>query len=209
MTTDPRTDPPATDPAPGRTPERDDRLAGLVARVALRDREAFEQLYRATAPYLLGLALAVLGRRDRAEDALQEAFLNVWHGAAGFNPALARPMTWLINIVRHKAIDKRRAGRAQAEADVELDEALALPADAALQPERLLADHLTKLRIGECMAALSAPQRQALALAHYRGLVVTEVAAAMRAPLGTVKAWLRRGGDRLRDCLQAAGVHAA
>jgi RNA polymerase sigma-70 factor (ECF subfamily) len=196
-------------PVPTDTDARDERLAGLMARVAVGDRAAFEQLYRATAPYLLGLALAVLGRRDRAEDALQEAYLNVWHGAAGFNPALARPMTWLINIVRHKAIDKLRAGRTQAAADVELDEAMQLPADAATQPERLLADSLTKLRIGECMAALSAPQRQAVALAHYRGLVVTEVAAVMRAPLGTAKAWLRRGADRLRDCLQAAGVQAA
>lgn len=186
---------------------RDDRLTGLMARVALRDREAFEQLYRATAPYLLGLAMAVLGRRDRAEDALQEAYLNVWHSAAGFNPALARPMTWLINIVRNKAIDKHRAGRTQAAADVELDdEAMQVAADAALQPERLLADSLVKLRIDACMAALSAPQRQALALAHYRGLVVTEVAEVLRAPLGTVKAWLRRGGERLRDCLSAAGV---
>jgi RNA polymerase sigma-70 factor (ECF subfamily) len=196
-------------PVPTDTDARDERLAGLMARVAVGDRAAFEQLYCATAPYLLGLALAVLGRRDRAEDALQEAYLNVWHGAAGFNPALARPMTWLINIVRHKAIDKLRAGRTQAAADVELDEAMQLPADAATQPERLLADSLTKLRIDQCMAALSAPQRQALALAHYRGLVVTEVAAVMRAPLGTAKAWLRRGGDRLRDCLQAAGVQAA
>jgi RNA polymerase sigma-70 factor, ECF subfamily len=189
---------------------RNQQLAGWVARVAVGDRQAFEQLYRATAPYLLGLAIAVLGRRDRAEDALQEAYLNVWHGAAGFNPALARPMTWLINIVRHKAIDKLRAGRTQAAANVELDdEALALPADAALQPERLFAESLTRMRIDQCMAGLSAPQRQALALAHYRGLVVTEVAEAMRAPLGTAKAWLRRGADRLRDCLRAAGVQPA
>lgn len=206
--TEPALAPPTSHAAPD-PHARDDRLAALVARVALRDRAAFEQLYRATAPYLLGLALSVLGQRDRAEDALQEAYMNVWHGAAGFNPALARPMTWLINIVRNKAIDKRRAGRTQAEANVELDdEALQVAGDAALQPERLLADSLVKLHIDACMAALSAPQRQALALAHYRGLVVTEVADVLRAPLGTVKAWLRRGGERLRECLMSAGVQS-
>ena len=56
---------------------------------------------------------------------------------------------------------------------------------------------------------MTAPQRQALALAYYRGLVHTEIAQALGAPLGTVKAWVRRGSDRLRACLEQAGVSAA
>ena len=189
-------------------PERSNaELARLLARVAMHDRVAFEQVYRLTCDHLLGLAHGILNRRDRAEDVLQEAFINVWHGAAGFNPALATPMTWLINIVRNKAIDKLRSGRAERDATVELDdEALAQRADPALQPQALLEDSLLRARIGACMAGLQPAQRQALALAYFRGLVHSEIAETLGAPLGTVKAWVRRGSDKLRVCLQAAGI---
>lgn len=187
-----------------------EELARLLARVALQDRRAFEQVYRLTSAHLLGLAEGVLGRRDRAEDVLQEAFMNVWYGATGFNPAIATPMTWLINIVRNKAIDKLRSGKAERASTVELDdEAMNLPGDASLQPQQLFDESLKKVHIDQCMGELSAPQRQAIALAYYRGLVHTEIAEALNAPLGTVKAWVRRGVDRLKSCLEAAGVQAA
>jgi RNA polymerase sigma-70 factor, ECF subfamily len=185
-------------------------LARLLARVALRDAAAFRALYRATAAHLLGLAVGIVGRRDRAEDVLQEAFMNVWRGAAGYNPALATPMTWLINIVRNKAIDKLRAGQAERRSTVELDdEALALPDADERQPAQLLDRSLRKARVDDCMATLAAGPRQAIALAYYQGLVHTEIADALGAPLGTVKAWVRRGVDRLRGCLEAAGVSSA
>ena len=115
-----------------------DSLANLLARVALQERVAFERLYRDTSASLLGLAFGILGRRDRAEEVLQEAFMNVWYGAAGYNPTIASPMTWLINIVRNKAIDKLRSGRTERAVTGELDdEALNQPADAALEPAGL------------------------------------------------------------------------
>lgn len=189
---------------------RPDDLQALLGRVALHDRQAFEQLYRATCSHLLGLAHGILRRRDWAEDVLQDAFMNVWYGAAGFNPTLASPMTWLINIVRNKAIDRLRSGRPSRDATIELDdEAMQLAAEPALQPERQLDDSLNKVHIDRCMAALAGAQRQALALAYYRGLVHSEIADALGAPLGSVKAWVRRGAERLRGCLEAAGVHGA
>jgi RNA polymerase sigma-70 factor (ECF subfamily) len=186
-------------------------LAPLIARVALRDRAAFERLYRATSASLLGLAIGILQRRDRAEDVLQEAFIKVWHGAAAYDATVARPMTWLIHIVRHQAIDRLRSQRGeQARTVVWDDESLREHADPdAPQPLQLLEASLARAHIDVCMAALSAPQRQAIALAYYRGLVHTEIAGLLDAPLGTVKAWVRRGVDRLRDCLEAAGVQGA
>jgi RNA polymerase sigma-70 factor (ECF subfamily) len=182
-------------------------LAAWLARVAMHDRGAYEMLYRATSAHLLGVAFRILSHRERAEEVLQEAFINVWHSAGSFNASLASPMTWLINIVRNKAIDALRSGRAERLSTVALDdEAMAVAADEAGQPQRLLEEHLARLQIDTCMAELSAPQRQALALAYYRGLVHTEIAQAMGTPLGTAKAWVRRGLDRLKDCLDAAGV---
>jgi RNA polymerase sigma-70 factor (ECF subfamily) len=188
-------------------------LAEWLARAALRDRAAFERVYQATSAHLLGVAFRILGQRERAEEVLQEAFMSVWHNAGTFDAAIATPMTWLINIVRNKAIDAHRSGRTERASTVPLDdengEALAVAADGASLPAQLLEEHLVKLRIDACMAALTAAQRQALALAYYRGLVHSEVAEAMRVPLGTAKAWVRRGLDRLRACLESAGVSSA
>jgi RNA polymerase sigma-70 factor (ECF subfamily) len=64
------------------------------------------------------------------------------------------------------------------------------------------------LHIERCLGALDGSHRQSLALAYYQGLSHSEVAAQMGAPLGSVKAWIRRGLDKLRDCLQAQGVGA-
>lgn len=184
-------------------------LARLLGRVALRDRVAFEGVYRATCAHLLGVAFRILNQRERAEEVLQEAFMNVWHNAGSFNATVASPMTWLINIVRNKAIDTLRSGRTERASTVELDdEAMQIADEHTPQPQQLLDESFAKLRIDGCMAALGASQRQALALAYYRGMVHTEIAEALGAPLGTVKAWVRRGLDKLKGCLEAAGVTA-
>jgi RNA polymerase sigma-70 factor (ECF subfamily) len=72
----------------------------------------------------------------------------------------------------------------------------------------LLDESLTKVNIDRCMSELNPSQRQALALAYYKGMVHTDIAEALNAPLGTAKAWVRRGLDKLKACLEAAGVTA-
>src|SRR5690349_21276475 len=113
-------------------------LAALLARVALGDRTAFERVYRAACAHLLGVAFRILNNRERAEEVLQEAFMNVWHGAGGFDASVAAPMTWLINVVRNKAIDALRSGKTERASTSALDEeALAVAGDAREQPQAL------------------------------------------------------------------------
>jgi RNA polymerase sigma-70 factor (ECF subfamily) len=189
---------------------RADDLAELLARVALGERTAFERLYRATCDHLLGVAYQLLGNRSWAEDVLQEAYVSVWHGARGYQAGLARPMTWLIHVVRHRAIDALRSRHGERKYTEPLQAAHEEVADAGTDgPAQCLAASLARVRIDHCMAGLAPGQRQALALAYYRGLVHSEIAQALNAPLGTAKAWVRRGLDRLRDCLAAAGVEEA
>lgn len=185
-------------------------LATLLSRVALGDRAAFEQVYKRTCAHLLGVAVRVLHNTDQAEEVLQESFMNVWHNAGSYSPGVAQPMTWLINITRNKAIDALRSGKSETSHTRPLDDAaLQVAGDPLLEPQQWLDRSLTHAHIDACMGSLSAAQRQALALAYYRGLAHPEIAEALAVPLGTAKAWVRRGLEKFKTCLLAAGVQGA
>jgi RNA polymerase sigma-70 factor, ECF subfamily len=182
-------------------------LQQLLARTALGDRAAFRQLYEASAPRLLGVALRLLNRRDQAEDVLQEAYVSVWHQAGGYTAAVSAPMTWLTAIVRNRALDLLRS-EARHPTEV-LDEAedgahRQLPDDRP-NPLGLLEQAASALQIRGCLASIDGPQKQCLALAYYHGLSHSELAAQLGSPVGSVKVWLRRGLELLRRCLATAG----
>jgi RNA polymerase sigma-70 factor (ECF subfamily) len=204
----------STTMARGESPPDNEDLARWLSRIALGDRRAFEQLYRATCGYLMAVAWRVLQRRQLAEEVLQDAFVKVWHSAGAYDARLGVPMTWLINIVRNRAIDVRRA-RATATAegpdDLEDGEDPVREGQPGLAsgPEQWLEASIKKARVETCMGQLTAAQRQALALAYYQGMSHAEVAEALNAPLGTAKAWVRRGLTYLKNCLEAVGVHAS
>ncbi|MBP8007485.1 MAG: sigma-70 family RNA polymerase sigma factor [Burkholderiales bacterium] len=184
-------------------------LADLVARVALGDRQAFRRLYEATAPSLLGVALRLLRDRGRAEDVIQEAFVSVWHRAGGFRASASAPMTWLTAIVRNRALDTLRSD-ARHDADPLVDDedededAAREVEDDRPEPLGLLTQAADALAVRACLEAIDGSQRQCLALAYYHGLTHAEMAAHLGSPIGSVKAWLRRGLEKLRRCLERA-----
>ena len=175
-----------------------------LARVALGDRAAFARVYQATSAHLFGVALRILNRRDVAEDVLQEAFVSVWHHAGSYQAASGQPMTWMISIVRNKALDVVRSAAVRHETEMPLTaEGDAIDVqDERPNPLQLLTQATDAMAIRGCMEALDASHRQCLALAFYKGMSHSEVAAHMRAPLGSVKAWVRRGLERLKKCLE-------
>lgn len=193
-------------------------LQELLAETARGDHAAFAAVYERTHAHLFGVALRMLGREQAAEDALQEAFVSVWKSASQYRSQVGgvevQPMTWLIAVVRNKALDALRVRARRKE--TELPDADALEdgeAGTPVQPGgasalELLVQASQALHIEECMGSLQGTYRQSLALAYYQGLSHGEVAAQMGAPLGSVKAWIRRGLDRLKACLQSQGVAA-
>lgn len=176
-----------------------DRLPphGADAHVALRE------LYDLTSAKLYGVALRVVGNRGWAEDALQEAYLNIWRIAGDYRAALSPPMAWMGVIVRSRALDflRRRAGQ-RADQAQELDEFVSEtvagdspdPMDTTQASEQAWALH-------ECLRKLEAREREVLSLAYLRDLSHSELAAQLKLPLGTVKTWIRRGLEQLRGCM--------
>ena len=179
-------------------------LSALLARVALGDRSAFARVYELTSAHLFGVALRILNRQELAEDVLQDAFVNVWNNAGSYSAAVAQPMTWLISIVRNKALDHLRSQqRHKAEsltAGDDEDDEMQIEDDRP-DPLGLLTQAADALRIRDCLDTLDASHRQSLALCYYHGMSHSEAAEHLDAPLGTVKAWVRRGLERLKKCL--------
>jgi RNA polymerase sigma-70 factor (ECF subfamily) len=172
-------------------------LAPLLAAVAQGDRRALRTVYERQSVRLFGVANAILRDRDAAADALQDAFLRIAQRAGQFDATRGAPEAWLAGIVRHAALDiARRRGREIPTDDPTLG-------DAAVAPDALdrVAAEAEGQRLRECLAALEAKNRDGIVLAFVHGLSHAQVAARLDLPLGTAKAWIRRGLMRLRECL--------
>jgi RNA polymerase sigma-70 factor, ECF subfamily len=194
----------AVDPA--QQLERSARLMELLARTALADQTAFEQLYRLTSPHLYGVAMRILRESAAAEEVLQESFVNVWHHAGSYVAARSQPLTWLTSIVRNRCLDRLRKHDVDTVSIDDEDHTMTI-ADRSPLPLDLLLSGAEAGAVRRCVEALDAGQKQAIALAFYQGLSHSELARHLKQPLGTVKSWIRRGLERLKACLDGAGVH--
>jgi RNA polymerase sigma-70 factor (ECF subfamily) len=197
---------------PATQPSQAPDLEGLLARMALGDQAAFKQLYDRTARTLFSIVVRLLRDQAWSEEVLQEVYVNVWHSAGSYASARSQPMTWLMTIARYKAMDALRSTAREREHVVRIarnhddEDGADVPdvADDSAGPLELLVQGIDAVRLRGCVQGLEPAQRQAIALAFYDGLTHAELAAHLRQPLGTVKAWVRRGLDRLRRCLGGA-----
>jgi RNA polymerase sigma-70 factor (ECF subfamily) len=191
----------------------DQEVRKLLLRAAARDEgsaEAFERLYRLCAPLLLGVAQRILGRREVAEEVLHDAFAGIWRKVEGFDPFAAQPVAWLVTIVRNRALDVRashdvsRVDSYHEAPDEDPEGALDRLFDWTPGPDDSEDRRRAAKWLRECLRKLQAPERQALVLAYDRGLSHGDLAAHLGKPLGTVKAWVRRGMANLRACVEAS-----
>lgn len=182
------------------------RLATLLERIAAGEQSALAQLYDHTSPILYGLLLRMLRQPERAQEALQDCYLRVWHRAETYSVAKGEPIAWLIGVARYRALDVLRSRRMAEGAAVPLETDSVVLEAPGLQfepgPEDRAVEREGLERLMRCMRGLSEVQRKSVLLAYYEGYSHTELAQAMGAPLGTVKAWIRRGLARLRECLE-------
>lgn len=184
-------------------------LGMLMFRVAMRDQAAFKTLYDGTVRCLLAIVMRMLRERSWAEEVLQEVYVSIWNTAPNYSAAKSQPMTWLMAIARNKAMDALRSTQTERKHVVQPmlaagddDDELPDIADERTGPLGKLVRAADSHRVRTCLQSLEPAQRQAIALAFYDGLTHAELALHMRQPLGTVKAWVRRGLERLRLCLE-------
>ena len=174
-------------------------LTALIRSAADGDRDAFVELYDRTSAKLLAIALRILRDRDQAEDVLQEVFIRVWQNARTYSPEAGRPMTWLITIVRNRAIDVVRSRR---EVTMPQDEAGRDLSESLPEPRNREAEFILNEELRRCLDRLEEQQRRCLLDAYYDGLTRDELARRYHRPVNTVKTWLHRSSATLRACLR-------
>jgi RNA polymerase sigma-70 factor, ECF subfamily len=202
--------------------ERDQRWARWLAACALAPQsalaeQAFSQLYEESAAVALSLARRIVGDAH-AEDVMAEAYLQVWRQVAAFDASRGSASAWMLTIVRSRALDKLRFEKLRRAQSIEAAEEAgsdALEAEmtahaegdaAAVGPETLLAQTQAHSWVHRALADLSANERWVIGLAYFKDLSHSEIAAATRLPLGTVKSLVSRGLAKLRLAVPARSI---
>lgn len=175
----------------------------LIARVAQRDRSAFEVLYERHARHVLGLAIRLVGERAAGEEIAQEALWRVWKRAELFDARRGNFSTWLASIVHHLAIDELRRRRGHAvsiEWDPDDSQLLGLPDPTPDTDERVWVN-LQRAQIRSALAELPEAQRRVIELAYFEGLTHLEISGRLQEPLGTIHTRARLGLAKLKELL--------
>src|SRR5262249_9949883 len=172
--------------------------AELIARLA-EDRSALGPLYDRYARLVYGLALAILGNSDEAQDVTQEAFLSLCDSQS-YDASRGTLGAFLTTLVRSRAIDRlRRRTRRVRLLRTQYESAPPLEPQALPQDRVALAQ--TSARVRRALDELPDTERRALEMSYYRGLTQAEIADDLGVPLGTVKSWCRRGLIALKRSL--------
>jgi RNA polymerase sigma-70 factor (ECF subfamily) len=181
----------------------------LLAGIAHRDEDAFRQLYDRYSPLLYAVCLRILRRPDDAQAALSDTLWEVWHHAERYNPNRGTARTYLVMLVRSRAIDRLRAESARHVVEMEFGQSRE-PDLAEWQqdedPARLAIAEENSRLVAAALEELSAAQKRALQLAYFDGLTHREIAERLGAPLGSVKTHIRTGLARLGRALRTIGA---
>ena len=168
----------------------------LISLMGAGDSVAFAALYGRHSRAAYSLSYRMTGERGAAEDLAQDAFLKVWRSAGTYRAHRGSVKTWLLSIVRNRAIDRLRSQathlRAREEAEAQAQRS---------QPSEAFSEawgNHRRDRLREALRAIPRDQREALALVHFSGLTQIEVSERLGLPLGTVKGRARLGLRKLR-----------
>ena len=168
----------------------------LLSRVADGDVQAFEALYQRHHTRAYSLAVRITGRPAAAEEAVQDAFMELWRGAAGFDAERGSVSTWLLSFVRYRSLDAVRRNALRTHQDIDT---VAAGLEAPERTEELVVRSDEFARTRRLVAALPPDQREVIDLAYFRGFTQNEIAVRVGVPLGTVKGRARLALAKLRQ----------
>jgi RNA polymerase sigma-70 factor (ECF subfamily) len=183
--------------------EKAERLADeeLMPLIGEKDAAAFEVFYDRHGAAAYSLAYRIVGERAAAEDVTQEAFVSIWRSGARYDRARGSVRSWMLGIVRNRAIDLLRSRSSRAPKLGFDDEAVLeqRPAEELTDTEALRRETARELR--GALGELPGEQSKVIELAYFGGFSQSEIATMVGVPLGTVKGRMRLGLEKIRGRL--------
>jgi RNA polymerase sigma-70 factor (ECF subfamily) len=183
-----------------RAPER--IMAGesddeLVAAARQGDVESFGALYERYKGPVFAFVLSSLGRREDAEDAVQDTFCRAWRAMGSFRGE-AKLLTWLMRIAANACAEQarrdRRKRRLGIEVDLDIDEV-------EHSAGSLECDSIRRQAAREALDALSMPGRMLVVLCDIQGFTCVEAARSVGCSAISARVRLCRARKRLRELL--------
>lgn len=176
-------------------------LYNLIERVSKDDKDAFGELYDATASRVFAVVLRITSNKELAEEVVSDAYMQAWRTAVNYDRALAAPLTWLIMIARSRAIDALRRERSATKNQLPALENAEFVDEVVPEPLLTTLGVEQTAELESVLKLLDWKERQMIALAFYRGYSHREIAQYTGEPLGSVKTILRRAQAVLRSAL--------
>lgn len=182
----------------------------LLRRCRSNDADACNRILQRYHRKIYNTAYRILGEPASAEDASQEALLNVYRGLARFRGD-SQVSTWISRITVNVCLGMMRKGRNQRVVALDDDVARSLPADATpyLDPERYASSGELGERIGRAFARMSPKHRAVVRMHDMEGYTIPEIARRLRCPAGTVKSRLFYGREQFKEIFKSAGREPA
>jgi RNA polymerase sigma-70 factor (ECF subfamily) len=180
--------------------------ASLVERLCARDKSALDELVRVHGGKLYGVAMQVCRHEADAQDALQEALLQIWNKIELFERR-ASLSTWMYRVTANAALMKlRREKKFQKHVsfdatDLDRDVPVIQLTDPGPGPDATAVHHELGDRVRAAIEALPEPYRSAVLLSDVDGLTMEEIADATDTSVAAVKSRLHRGRLALRKVL--------
>ena len=176
----------------------------LLQLLHVGNESALGALYDRYGKSAYSLAFRMLGDVHAAEDAVQEAFINIWRRAGSFSSTRGTARTWIMAVVHHRSIDigRKRRGIAPREFPLELERLPEAVGDTWTEVSNTLDGELLR----KCLSMIPDDQREAIELAYFEGYTQREISELKGIPLGTVKGRIRIGMAKLRGILQEMGL---
>ena len=169
-----------------------------LQRAQAGETRSLSELYDRYTPLLYPVALRILRSAVDAEDAVQDAWLQVWKRSTSYDPRRGTVAAWLITVVRTRALDRYRSMASRSRAESKVDPEPVTPPE---DPTKSAVHVQLSARVREALAKLTPQQRECIEIAYFEGLSQSEIAERLKIPLGTVKSWTRQGLMRLREMM--------
>ena len=175
----------------------------LIRLIAQSRQDAITELFERYKRLVFSVAFAIVGDQAVAEEITLDVFVQVWQKADSYRPELAKVSTWIMAITRNHAIDLLRWQRSRPESNsVQWEDRIIQNGPIIHNLEEQIESTLNEERVRKAVAQLPEDQREALALAYFKGYTQSQISEALKQPLGTIKTRIRLAMQKLRKLLE-------